>query len=289
MRLYPTPDGKKLPSVTSIQKEMLPTRDKAVLQNWNKKNIESGGGGAEAARQRGTAVHEMRELFMDGRQKEIDQSSEFYPLFECIIPALQVWEKEFHVWCEKPMVKTDYPDLFFYDEVEKKERGRLWSDRGFFAGCPDDFGVWDGQVTLSDFKTSGKPYFRNPPAKINRGLFADAKRWNDGTSESNRDKVASVIVKEYCGASQGFKKFKSTCAQLAAYEEMIMERLSITPQAWLIVVSVLPDPLVPSSVPKLQLFRITQQEMDYARESWQDTLFRFHLKFPEFKKSVTFV
>jgi hypothetical protein len=292
MRFYPTPSGKRYPSVTSILSEIKTTRQKAALQSWGKKDKAAGGGGMEAARNRGTAVHSMREAYMVHGIDGVDKSAAHYEdFFAPLIPILDGWEKPFHIWCERPTLDTAYPDLTFYDEVEKCVRGRLWSDTDGFAGCPDDIGVWDGEMMLADLKTSKRPYHRNGPRKPTRQEFADAKRYEDmkaagklgdatfidkkGVEWPVREeewKASAVYIAGYKEALAGHLTYVSACTQLAGYERLVMERLEITPSQWMVVVA---------TAGKSQIFRVKDEEQQVYREKWAESLERFFSIHPE--------
>ena len=132
-RLYLTPDGESLPSVTSILSK---TKDKAFLKKWRQKVGEKK---AEEiikdSAQIGTALHLYIERFVNGEQ--------YKDLTKIGIQAEKMAKK---------IIDESFKDLteIWGSEVHLYYPGR-------YAGTTDMIGVYKGRPTIIDFKQSNRP------------------------------------------------------------------------------------------------------------------------------------
>lgn len=131
-RLYTTPSGAILPSVTTV----LGVQDKSGLDAWRKRV-----GEAEANRvmvqagARGTAVHQLAEDYVNNKE---DWKAGAMPAnlftFNTIKPLLD--QRLDNVWIQE---------------------APLYSERLSVAGRVDCIAEWDGQLSIIDYKTSKRP------------------------------------------------------------------------------------------------------------------------------------
>lgn len=129
-RRYWTPEGKKYPSITTV----LGAMDQGGLDAWRSRvgEREAERVGRIAA-QRGTKIHEMCENYLNN--KELNLKSEL-PLFQMGFKIL--------------LQELNKISLVYHQEIA------LYSDRFGIAGRVDCIGVYDGCLSIIDFKTSAK-------------------------------------------------------------------------------------------------------------------------------------
>jgi len=132
-RLYTTPDGKKLPSITTV---LGATGDKSGLEAWRKRV-----GEAEANRimvqasTRGTAVHQLAEDYVNN-EEDWDKSA---------MPA-----NLFTFNTIKPLLDKHLNNVWI-------QEAPLYSERLEVAGRVDCIAEWDGVLSIIDYKTSRRP------------------------------------------------------------------------------------------------------------------------------------
>jgi hypothetical protein len=137
-RLYSTPDGHKVPSVTTILDKTKPAEAKEALNNW-KRAV-----GEEKARQitteaasRGTRMHTYLENFIKGDTLKEQVSNPYAQ--QSLIMAKKVINEGFpkisEVWGSE--VPLYFPELY--------------------AGTTDCVGIHDGDESILDFKQTNKP------------------------------------------------------------------------------------------------------------------------------------
>jgi genome maintenance exonuclease 1 len=133
VRLYLTPDGESLPSVTSVLSK---TKDRSFLKKWRQKVGEKKA--EEIIRnssQIGTALHLYIERFVNGEQyKDLTkigiQAEKMAQkiIDEAFKDLTEIWGSEVHLY---------YP--------------------GKYAGTTDMIGVYKGRPTIIDFKQTNRP------------------------------------------------------------------------------------------------------------------------------------
>jgi len=138
-RHYCLPDGKKVPSVTTILDRTKPQEKREALAKW-KKAV-----GEERAQQitteaanRGTRMHAYLETYvLSGDMKDLPNNPYAHPSWfmaaEVILQGLQPNVTEY--W------GTEVPVYY----------------SGLYAGTTDLIGVWKGRPAIMDFKQSNKP------------------------------------------------------------------------------------------------------------------------------------
>jgi len=131
-RLYVTPEGKKFPSVTTVLS--INTRD--AIMEWRRRvGSEEANRISSFAASRGTRVHTMVERYLDNRDDYLEKSNHLTRQnFETMRPVL--------------------------DEKISKivlQEAPLYSEHLGLAGRVDCIGVFDGKLSVIDFKTASKP------------------------------------------------------------------------------------------------------------------------------------
>lgn len=131
-RFYQTPDGQKHPSVTTVLS--VNTRD--AIMEWRRRvGYEEANRISSFASSRGTRVHTMIERYLDNRDDYLEKSN-------------HITKKNFYTM--KPTLD---------EKVEKVvlQEAPLYSNHLGLAGRVDCIGVFDGRLSIIDFKTSAKP------------------------------------------------------------------------------------------------------------------------------------
>lgn len=133
-RMYVTPEGARLPSVTSVTG--LTTKD--GIQEWRRKvGEEKANQISRKASGRGTVVHNLTE-------KYILNDSDFATAHKKALPdAVDLFNK---------LKRALNRDVTCIHALEKM----VWSDYLKVAGTVDCIGVYKGQLAVIDFKTSAK-------------------------------------------------------------------------------------------------------------------------------------
>jgi genome maintenance exonuclease 1 len=137
-RLYATPEGHKVPSVTTILDKTKPAEARAALANWKKSVGEKKAQEivTEAAN-RGTRMHKYLEDFVkDGVLSD---------------PGSNPFSQQSHRMA-KLVVDTGFPKV---NEVWGSEVPLYFPE--LYAGTTDCVGVHDGDQSILDFKQTNKP------------------------------------------------------------------------------------------------------------------------------------
>jgi hypothetical protein len=137
-RLYATPDGHKVPSVTTILDKTKPAESRIALANWRKAVGEAKAQQitTEAA-SRGTRMHKYLEDYVNGEVLKESVSNPYAQ--QSLVMAKKVIEVGFpkitEVWgVEVPLY---FPELY--------------------AGTTDCVGIHDGEQSILDYKQTNKP------------------------------------------------------------------------------------------------------------------------------------
>jgi genome maintenance exonuclease 1 len=137
-RLYATPDGGKVPSVTTILDKTKPAEAREALANWKKAVGEKKAQEivTEAAG-RGTRMHKFLEDYIKGETLKETVTNPFAQ--QSLVMAKEVIEQGFplikEVWGSE--VPLYFPELY--------------------AGTTDCVGIHDGDESILDFKQTNKP------------------------------------------------------------------------------------------------------------------------------------
>jgi len=129
-RLYATPDGRNYPSVTTV----LSILNEEKIAAWKERvGEEEAARISKVATDRGTAVHEIMEKYLN------NESTEGY--LPHIVQSLNNL---------KPILEKRLTKIYGLEQ-------KLYSDHLKLAGTCDCIGEFDGQPTIIDFKTSRFP------------------------------------------------------------------------------------------------------------------------------------
>lgn len=127
-RLYKTPNGDLYPSVTSVLGHL----PNPGIEAWKKRvGEEEAKRVSKKATDRGTRIHTLAENYFLGKPLDIDMF-------------------------DHDMWKSLQPVMDKIDNIHALE-GMLYSDKLRVAGTVDCIGEFDGELSVIDFKTSGKP------------------------------------------------------------------------------------------------------------------------------------
>lgn len=130
-RIYITPTGKKFPSITTV----LGARSKQGILEWRKRVGEEEANRKSAfAASRGTQVHKMVERYLDNRDDYLEKSN-------------HLTRHNFNTM--KPVLDTRISKIVL-------QEAPLYSEHLGLAGRVDCIGVFDGKLSVIDFKTSEK-------------------------------------------------------------------------------------------------------------------------------------
>jgi len=133
-RVYLTPDGEKLPSVTTI---LSATKDMTQLNEWKKRvGVENAQRITTEAAGVGTAMHANLERFLIGEQR-------------------QPGNNPVHVKANAMADQIIINGLSKMDEVWSMEQSLYYP--GLYSGTTDLVGVYDGQPAICDHKQTNKP------------------------------------------------------------------------------------------------------------------------------------
>lgn len=131
-RMYVTPEGQKFPSVTTV----LSVNGKQAIMEWRKRvGEEEANRVSSFAASRGTRVHTMVERYLDNRDDYLEKSN--------------------------PLTKANFKRIqkVLDQRISKVilQEAPLFSEHLGLAGRVDCVGVFDGKLSIIDFKTSSKP------------------------------------------------------------------------------------------------------------------------------------
>jgi hypothetical protein len=175
-RMYATPDGKKLPSVTTILEATKSEEKKAALQNWrNRVGHEQAQAITTEAANRGTRMHTYLEHYVKNGVMPPRASNPFswpsYAMAETVVAEGLNQVSEF--WgIEVP--------LYF---------------PGVYAGTTDGAGIHQGQESILDYKQTNKPKKREWIDDYFLQLCAYAEAHNELHGTNIRKGVILMCVK----------------------------------------------------------------------------------------------
>ncbi|MBC8555207.1 MAG: hypothetical protein H8D23_36805 [Candidatus Brocadiales bacterium] len=137
-RLYNTPDGNKLPSVTTILDQTKPEKDKQALENWRKRvGHQQAASITKEASSRGTRMHTYLENYIKDDQLEKPGSNP-YSIQSNKMADIVINEGLSHV---QEYYGVEVP--LYFPEI--------------YAGTTDCVGLYDNEPAIIDFKQTNKP------------------------------------------------------------------------------------------------------------------------------------
>ena len=132
-RLYATPTGEKYKSITTV----LGNYNKQAIMEWRERvGAEEANKISTRAANRGTKVHKICEDYINNTMNFIDDAM--------MMPDLK--EMFFKI---KPIIDEKLGDVYSQEQA-------LYSHQLKIAGRVDLIGMWDGKLSVIDFKTSAK-------------------------------------------------------------------------------------------------------------------------------------
>jgi genome maintenance exonuclease 1 len=191
-RVYLTPDGERLPSVTTI---LSATKDMTHLNEW-KKRI-----GHEKAQQItteaagvGTAMHGNLERFLAGLQR-------------------QPGNNPVHVQANKMADVIIENGLSKMNEVWAMEQSLYFP--GLFSGTTDLVGVYDGEPAICDHKQTNKP----KKAEWVEDYYLQLVAYAEAHNEVYKTKIRRGII-FMCSRDFQYQQFELTPANYNKYQDM---------------------------------------------------------------------
>jgi genome maintenance exonuclease 1 len=175
-RLYLTPDGKKVPSVTTILSATEPKEKKEALQNWRKRvGVENAQKITTEAANRGTRMHTYLEHYVKNGEMKDKGSNPFG-------------------WASHAMAQTVIEDgLKNVDEFWGVEIPLYFPQ--LYAGTTDCVGLHKTQESILDFKQTNKPKKAEWITDYNLQLVAYALAHNEVYKTNIRKGVVLMCVK----------------------------------------------------------------------------------------------
>jgi genome maintenance exonuclease 1 len=132
-RLYATPTGEKYKSITTV----LSNHNKQAIMEWRERiGAEEANKISTKAATRGTKVHKICEDYINNEIPELKM--------QMMMPDLK--EMFFKI---KPIIDEKLGDVYSQEQA-------LYSHKLKIAGRVDLIGMWDGKLSVIDFKTSAK-------------------------------------------------------------------------------------------------------------------------------------
>lgn len=173
-RSYVTPEGHRLPSVTSVTG--LVTRDS--IQSWRKSvGAEKANHIASKASRRGTVVHNITEKFILGHEG-------FDEAYKKAMPDARLLFGK---------IKNTLTDRL--SSIHALET-MLWSQYLKVAGTVDCIGIFDGKLSVIDFKTASKPKQHDKIEHYFMQTAAYACAWYELTKEPINNLVVIIANDE---------------------------------------------------------------------------------------------
>ena len=204
-RVYLTPDGEKLPSVTTI---LSATKDQTHLIEWRKRV------GEEKARQItteaagvGTAMHANLERFLCGMQR-------------------QPGNNPVHVKANAMADVIIENGLKNVDEVWSMEQSLYYP--GLYSGTTDLVGVFKGNPAIMDHKQTNKPKKEEWVEDYYLQLVAYALAHNEVYGTDIKHGVIFMCSRGNDSVKPGgevYQQFELTPANFSKYEDMWLERV----------------------------------------------------------------
>lgn len=170
-RRYQTPEGKLYPSVTTIFSVL----ENKSLDAWRKAvGEEEATKISRRAATRGTWIHEQCEYLLKDEQAPKNAISSM------------LYQSQWNTF--KPIVSK-------IEEVYALESG-LYSDKIELAGTVDCVGIWEGKLSIIDFKTSSRRKFHNEIDNYWMQCAAYAIAWWEMTGEPITQLVVLMSVED---------------------------------------------------------------------------------------------
>lgn len=182
-RLYVTPEGAKLPSVTSVTG----FTTKEGIQQWRNRVGEAEANKiSKKASSRGTSVHNLAEKYILKHEKFEDDYKKAMP------DAIDLFHK---------IRRTLNDKVTAIHALETQ----IWSDYLKVAGTVDCIGLYEGELAVIDFKTSSKPKQEHYIEHYFMQTSAYACAWYELTKEPINNLVI-IVANDEDSEAQIFEK-----------------------------------------------------------------------------------
>ncbi len=169
-RFYILPDGTKLPSVTTVLGE----QSKATIEQWKKRVGEKEANRiSRNATNRGTALHLICEKYI---KNESDYIKDVMPIPKSLFFSI------------KPILDSRINEVWYQETA-------LYSKLIGMAGRVDFIGMFDGELSIIDFKSSTKPKERTRILNYFQQECAYALMFQDMTNIKIK-KIITIIAVE---------------------------------------------------------------------------------------------
>ena len=171
-RVYKTPEGIGLPSITTV----LSILSRDSIEAWKKKvGVEEANKISHRAATRGTAVHEIIEKYLDNKE---DYRDGYTPdIIESFIAL-------------KPILDGKLGRIF-------AQEAPLYSNHLGVAGRVDCVAEFDGKLSIIDFKTSRKPKRKNYIQNYFMQEAAYSSMWEERTRMPITQLVTIIAVDQH--------------------------------------------------------------------------------------------
>jgi genome maintenance exonuclease 1 len=191
-RLYATPTGEKYKSITTV----LGNHNKQAIMEWRERvGAEEANKISTKAATRGTKVHKICEDYINNTMNFIDDAM--------MMPDLK--EMFFKI---KPIIDEKLGDVYSQEQA-------LYSHQLKIAGRVDLIGMWNGKLSVIDFKTSAKQKEESYIQNYFMQCTAYALMFSELTGMSIDDIVVLIATGE--GEAQLFER------QIHDYRKPLME------------------------------------------------------------------
>jgi genome maintenance exonuclease 1 len=196
-RVYQTPDGERLPSVTTI---LSATKDMTALNEWRKRvGVEKAQQITTEAAGVGSAMHANLERFLIGEQR-------------------QPGNNPVHVQANRMADVIIEHGLSKMNEVWAMEQSLYFP--GLYSGTTDLVGVYDGEPAIADHKQTNKPKKAEWVEDYFLQLVAYAEAHNEVYGTNIRRGVIFM-----CSRDLQYQQFDLTPANYNKYQDMWLKKV----------------------------------------------------------------
>jgi genome maintenance exonuclease 1 len=196
-RVYQTPDGERLPSVTTI---LSATKDMTALNEWRKRvGVEKAQQITTEAAGVGSAMHANLERFLIGEQR-------------------QPGNNPVHVQANRMADVIIEHGLSKMNEVWAMEQSLYFP--GLYSGTTDLVGVYDGEPAICDHKQTNKPKKAEWVEDYYVQLVAYAEAHNEVYGTNIRRGVIFM-----CSRDLQYQQFDLTPANYNKYQDMWLKKV----------------------------------------------------------------
>jgi genome maintenance exonuclease 1 len=196
-RVYLTPDGERLPSVTTI---LSATKDMTALNEWRKRvGVEKAQQITTEAAGVGSAMHANLERFLIGEQR-------------------QPGNNPVHVQANRMADVIIEHGLSKMNEVWAMEQSLYFP--GLYSGTTDLVGVYDGEPAICDHKQTNKP----KKAEWVEDYFLQLVAYSEAHNEVYGTNIRRGVI-FMCSRDLQYQQFDLTPANYNKYQDMWLKKV----------------------------------------------------------------